>query len=174
MMIFKTLLESLLKTEKPKLGRWSLKSCNEIELHLSILCTRTATTAVTRFVKHRRKPPNIPQNKPPPNIPIIVVKHVKLLVMEAIGVVGILPAAWADEEQTHRRHISIKKGAALLIFTMDLENCLCTTTPRSLVHNRVPSCLRTRISRLITLTKRSCICGRCNIFTISPLFKICF
>ena len=30
MMIFKTLLESLLKTEKPKLGRWSLKSCNEI------------------------------------------------------------------------------------------------------------------------------------------------
>jgi len=29
-MIFKTLLESLLKTEKPKLGRWSLKSCNEI------------------------------------------------------------------------------------------------------------------------------------------------
>jgi hypothetical protein len=71
---------------------------------------------VTRFVKHRRKPPNIPQNKPPPNIPIIVVKHVKLLVIEAIGVVGILPAACADEEQTHKRQISIKKGAALLIF----------------------------------------------------------
>lgn len=29
-MIFKKLLENLLKTEKPKLGRWSLKSCNEI------------------------------------------------------------------------------------------------------------------------------------------------
>uniref|UniRef100_A0A6C0JF61 Uncharacterized protein n=1 Tax=viral metagenome TaxID=1070528 RepID=A0A6C0JF61_9ZZZZ len=29
-MIFKKLLESLLKTEKPKLGRWSLKSCNEL------------------------------------------------------------------------------------------------------------------------------------------------
>lgn len=29
-MIFKTLLESLLKTEKPMLGRWNLKSCNEL------------------------------------------------------------------------------------------------------------------------------------------------
>lgn len=29
-MIFKTLLESLLKTEKPKLGRWSLKTCTEV------------------------------------------------------------------------------------------------------------------------------------------------
>ena len=29
-MIFKTLLESLLKTEKPVLGRWNLKSCNEL------------------------------------------------------------------------------------------------------------------------------------------------
>jgi hypothetical protein len=71
---------------------------------------------VTRFVKHRRKLQNTHQNKPPPNILIIVVKHVKLLVIEAIGVVGILPAACADEEQTHKRQISIKKGAALLIF----------------------------------------------------------
>ena len=71
---------------------------------------------MTRFVKHQRKPLNTPQNKPPPNIPNIVVKHVILLVLEAMGVVGILPAACADEEQTHKRQISIKKGAALLIF----------------------------------------------------------
>ena len=29
-MTFKRLLESLLKSEKPVLGRWSLKSCSEI------------------------------------------------------------------------------------------------------------------------------------------------
>jgi len=39
-----------------------------------------------------------------------VVKSVKLLVIEAIGVVGILPAALTDEEQRHNKQINIKKG----------------------------------------------------------------
>jgi hypothetical protein len=71
--------------------------------------------AVTRFVKRQRKPLNTPQNKPPPNIPNIVVKHVILLVLEAIGVVGIFIPDCMNEEEQHKQQISIKNGAALLI-----------------------------------------------------------
>jgi len=74
---------------------------------------------VILFVKNLKKLQNTHQNrplpKPPVNIPIIVVKSVKLLVIEAIGVVGILPAALTDEEQRHNKQISIKKGAISFI-----------------------------------------------------------
>ena len=88
-------------------------------LLLLTLCIKTGTTVVTLYVKHPKRLWSTLQNNPPPkppvNIPISVVKHVKLLVIEAIGVVGILPAALTDEKQRHSKQNNIKKGAISLI-----------------------------------------------------------
>jgi hypothetical protein len=50
-----------------------------------------------------------------------VVKHVILLVLEAIGVVGIFIPDCMNEEEQHKQQISIKNGAALLIIIIFLQ-----------------------------------------------------
>ena len=45
-----------------------------------------------------------------------MVKHVKLLVIEAMGVVGIFIPDCINEEERHNRQTNIKNGAAPLIF----------------------------------------------------------
>jgi len=82
-----------------------------------------------------------------------VVKHVKLLVIEAIGVVGILPTALIDEEQLHKRHTNIMKGPTRFIFILYYTEILRTTRPIS-SHKRVPIRLRTRETTSVTRTNR--------------------
>jgi len=102
----------------------------------------------------------VSQNKPPPsppvNIPNIVVKHVKLLVIEAIGVVGIFIPDCINEEETHRRQINIKNGAAPLIF-----------------YNRLRKIIRKRIMYEV-YTDGSCLGnpGRGGWGVVSDLFKL--
>jgi hypothetical protein len=70
---------------------------------------------VTQFVKHQRRLWSIHQNILPPIIPNNVVIRVKLLVIEAMGVVGILPAALTEDAQRDKRHNNIKMGTIAFI-----------------------------------------------------------
>jgi hypothetical protein len=66
---------------------------------------------VILYVKHRRRLWSIHQNIIPNNVVI----RVKLLVIEAMGVVGILPAALTEDAQRHKRHNNIKMGTIAFI-----------------------------------------------------------
>jgi hypothetical protein len=70
---------------------------------------------VILYVKHRRRLWSIHQNILPPIIPNNVVIRVKLLVIEAMGVVGMLPAALTEDTQRHKRHNNIKMGTIAFI-----------------------------------------------------------
>ena len=69
-------------------------------------------------VRHQRRLQSTPQNKPPPSIPKPPVTKPIQLAIEAIGVVGILPAVFMDEEQQHIQQTNSNTGATFRIILL--------------------------------------------------------